>query len=437
MARTVQSSALPAGALEVRNLVFEYPLYRNFALDRLRAVMGLAVPCLQPNVRRVLNEVSFAIKPGEIVSIVGGNGAGKTSLLRVVSGVVGPTAGVVRVGGRVMALLAMGAGFRPMLTGRENLIYSGLLWGLDKRDIEALIPDIGEFSELHDALDQPYFTYSSGMQARLAFSLASRMPADIVILDETLAAGDARFVSKCHSYLKRMHASGKTILFVSHNLGEVARLSSRVIVLEKGGMTFDGDAVEGLKRYERSLARSWSDVKGVSTEGEGLACVSVSVDVKDEGGHGLDVVEIGQRVVVEMTITSPHELGDAFVFLRLNNREGQQFCAYLMPSRWEVLRERSQDRYCYCVDIGAGRTVIAWTLPHWIYGEGRYCWDAYVGPPCESDSPDVSRGHFWRHVGGFASVYGNAYLKGANSVAEMPVESVNVRRPTPPITRDA
>lgn len=437
MARTGQAPALPAGALEVRNLVFEYPLYRNFAIDRLRAVIGLAVPRLQPNVHRVLNEVSFAVKPGEIVSIVGGNGAGKTSLLRVVSGVVGPSGGTVRVGGRVMALLAMGAGFRPMLTGRENLIYSGLLWGLEKREIEALVPEIGEFSELNDALDQPYFTYSSGMQARLAFSLASRMPADIVILDETLAAGDARFVSKCHGYLKRMHASGKTILFVSHNLGEVARLSSRVIVLEKGGVTFDGDVEEGLKRYEHSLAKSWSDVEGMSTEGEGLARVSVSVAVKDEGGRVLDVVEIGQRVVVEMAIASPHELGESFVFLRLNNREGQQFCAYLMLSRWEVLRERSQDRYCYCVDIGAGKTVVAWTLPHWIYGEGRYFWDAYVGPPCESDSPDVSQGRFWRHVGCLATVYGNAYLKGANSVAEMPVESVSVRRPMPPVTCDA
>ncbi|MFM8552518.1 MAG: ABC transporter ATP-binding protein [Nitrospiraceae bacterium] len=430
MANRAQSPTLPAGAVDIRNLTFEYPLYRNLAVDRLRAVIGLAVPRLQPNVQRVLDAVSFAVKPGEIVSIVGSNGAGKTSLLRVVSGVVGPSAGTVSVGGRVMALLAMGAGFRQTLTGRENVIYNGLLWGLDKREVEALLPEIGEFSELKDALDQPYFTYSSGMQARLAFSFASRMPSDIVILDETLAAGDARFVTKCYGYLKQMHASGKTILFVSHNLGEVARLSSRVIVLEQGRVTFDGGVLEGLKQYEHALSKSWSGADGDVMKGEGQEGLSVSVDVRDEAGQALTVVEIGQRVMLEMTIDSSQTRGGSFVFLRLNNRANDRLYSYLMPNRWEALRESLPDRYGYCVDIGTGRTRITWTLPHWICGEGSYVWEAYVGPSCESNAPDVSGGRFWRQLGAVTSIYGNAYLKGAQSVAEMPVERVSVSRLT-------
>src|SRR6266540_6408104 len=149
---------LRPGAIQVDKLALEYPLYRNLVLDRFRALLGSVLPAVKPASHRVLDQISLTINPGEIVGIVGLNGAGKTSLLKVIAGLVSPTEGIVHAGGRVMALLAMGVGFRSTFTGRENLLIGGLLHGLETCDIEDQIPEIAEFSELGEALDQPYFT---------------------------------------------------------------------------------------------------------------------------------------------------------------------------------------------------------------------------------------------------------------------------------------
>src|SRR6185295_15508035 len=153
------------GAIEVRDLVVEYPLYQHVIWDRFRALLGIVVPAWRPRVRRVLDRISFSIQPGETVALVGRNGAGKTSLLKVISGLLSPTTGNVQVNGQLMALLAMGIGFRPAFTGRENLVYCGLLLGLEKKQMLTLVPGIIQFSELETAIDQPFFTYSSGMKA--------------------------------------------------------------------------------------------------------------------------------------------------------------------------------------------------------------------------------------------------------------------------------
>lgn len=421
---------IPSGAIQVRDVVLEYPVYRSVVRDRFRALLGAVMPSLMPPVRRVLDRISFSIEPGEVVGIVGRNGAGKTSLLKVVSGLVSPTEGKAQVGGRIMALLALGVGFRPMYTGRENLMLGGLLLGLETRDIADLIPGIAEFSELGDFLDQPYFTYSSGMRSRLAFALATSVPTDIVILDETLAAGDQRFVAKCYQRLKEIRDSGKTILFVSHNLGEVARLTSRVVVLERGRATFDGEVLEGLKKYEESLVEDSLLAPTISPE---LKDVDVSLAVRNEQGRSLKVVELGQRVAIELTIVAQQDLGDSFVFLRLMTMESSQLYAYLTIRRWETLREIPEQRDS--LYVAAGETTITWTLPHWVCGEGSYFIDAYVGPSCAPDAPDHSRGRFWRHAARLRSVYSNAYLKGACGLAELPVESVAIKMPTAQVRR--
>lgn len=410
----------------MENLALEYPLYRNLVLDRFRALLGSVVPAVKPAVHRVLDRIALAVEPGEVVGLIGLNGAGKTSLLKVISGLVSPTEGAVRVGGRVMALLAMGVGFRPTFTGRENLLIGGLLLGMDTRDIKARMPAIAEFSELGEALDQPYFTYSSGMRARLAFSLATSVPADIVILDETLATGDARFISKCYRRLKEIRAAGKTILFVSHNLGEVARITSRVVLLDRGRMTFDGDVFEGLKLYVDSFAGAGRETDTIHPP---LHDIQVSVQVKDEEGRPLKVVELGRKIAIEMRIASQRELGDSLVFLRVIRMESNELYAYVSTHRWATLREIP--KHPDSVRIGAGETVITWTLPYWTGGEGSYFFDAYVGPACAPNEPDLSAGRFWQQVVRIESSYGNAYLRGACSLAELPVESVTVRTTSP------
>lgn len=421
MSANGEPAMLPPGAIHIEGLVLEYPVYRRLALDRCRALLGAVLPWLSPPYHRVLDRVTLAITPGEVVGVVGLNGAGKTSLLKVIAGLLSPTEGTVRVGGRVMALLAMGVGFRPALTGRQNLLIGGVLFGLDARDITARIQEIAQFSELDEALDQPYFTYSSGMRARLAFSLATSVPADIVILDETLATGDARFISKCYRRLKEIRASGRTILFVSHNLGEVARVTSRILLIDRGRLAFDGDVFEGLKAYEEALAEANQPAHALRSELNG---VTVSVTVRDEQGRPLTLVELGQRVAIEMRIDAQKDLGESWVFLRIITVEGNQLYAYLMPRRGDALRGVSDGKDA--VSIKAGLTTITWTIPFWTGGEGSYFIDAYIGPACDLDAPDISGGRFWRHAVHVSSVYGNAYLKGAASVTEMPVESVSV-----------
>jgi len=417
-----RQSADAVGTIRVTDLVLEYPIYRHLVWDRARALLGAVIRPIRPTAKRVLERVSFVIQPGEIVGIVGRNGSGKTSLLKTIAGATYPDGGHVEVSGRVLALFAAGLGFRPQFTGRENVKYGGLLMGFRRKQIDALLDAVAQFSELGEAMGQPFFTYSSGMRSRLAFSLAISTPSDIVILDETLAAGDQRFVAKCYQQIKEMRSSGKTILFVSHNLGEVARLTSRVMVLDQGRLAFDGDVFEGLAFYERLLLEGAMPEGGASEEKD----VQVSLALKDESGHPVQMVEIGQRLAVELTIDARQNLGERFVFLRLISMESNQVYAYLMPRRWQTLRAMPQERDSVVVD--KGETTIAWVIPSWTGGEGGYFFDVYIGPPCSPEAPDLSSGQFWRHARNFMSVYGNAYLKGACSTAELPVETVRVTR---------
>lgn len=410
------------GTVRVIDLVLEYPIYRHLVWDRARALLGAVIRPIRPTAKRVLERVSFVIQPGEVVGIVGRNGSGKTSLLKTIAGATYPDGGRVEVSGRTLALFAAGLGFRPQFTGRENVKYGGLLLGFRREQIAALLDDVARFSELGEALDQPFFTYSSGMRSRLAFSLAISTPSDIVILDETLAAGDQRFVTKCYRQIKEMRKSGKTIVLVSHNLGEVARLTSRVLVLDQGCLIFDGDVFEGLTIYERLLLAGMAPEPARSEEKE----IQVSLILKDESGRPLPMVEIGQRLTVELTIDARQNLGDQFVFLRLISMENNQVYAYLMPKRWQTLQAMSRERDSVVVE--KGQTTITWAVPAWTGGEGGYFFDIYIGPPCPSEAPDLSSGQFWRHAANFMSVYGNAYLKGACSMAELPVEAVRVTR---------
>lgn len=411
------------GTIDVQDLVVEYPLYRHVILDRFRALLGIVIPAWRPSARQILNGISFSIQPGETVALVGRNGAGKTSLLKVISGLLSPTAGNVQVNGQLMALLAMGIGFRPAFTGRENLVYCGLLLGLEKQQIYELIPEIIQFSELAAVIDQPFFTYSSGMKARLAFALAAAVPADIVILDETLAVGDSKFVTKCYRRLREIEKSGKTIVMVSHQLGEIARLASRVVVLDGGKIVYDGNVLDGLRVYEEILA----DAVVGKEQPSGYGLLGVAVKVYDDRGEEAGYVSVGQPLKVELTVRSPHAIRDQFVVLRLNDIERGQLCSYLMPSRWAALGQRGEAGHDN-IFMGAGETRVTWTVPHWVAGEGVYSFDVYLGPPTDLATLDLSQGRFWIAVGKLAVRYGNDWLRGSTAAVEIPVSGVQVSR---------
>ena len=197
-----------------------------------------------------LREASFEIQQGESVAVVGRNGAGKSTLLSMVAGTVYPTSGKVTVVGRVGPLLELGAGFHSDLTGRENIRLNGVLLGLSPEQVDARYDDIAEYAELGTFIDAPISTYSVGMRARLGFSVIAHLDPDVLILDEVLGVGDARFKEKCTKTLRELHAQGKTIFVVSHSVRPLKELCNKALWIEQGQVRAFGKAEEILPLYE-------------------------------------------------------------------------------------------------------------------------------------------------------------------------------------------
>jgi len=196
-----------------------------------------------------LRNLSFKIDKGESVGIIGRNGAGKSTLLKLIANVSQPTVGVVKITGRVAPLIELGAGFHPELTGRENIILNGVILGLKEKEIEAKVDDIVDFSEIPDFIDVPIKYYSSGMYLRLAFAVAIYTEPEIILMDEILSVGDARFQKKCMKRMKEFKKEGVTMILVSHSGEQVKQFCERVLYLNQGKLVYDGEVDKGLEMY--------------------------------------------------------------------------------------------------------------------------------------------------------------------------------------------
>ena len=196
-----------------------------------------------------LNDVNFEIKRGEVVGIIGHNGAGKSTLLKILSRITEPSAGRVEIRGRVASLLEVGTGFHPELTGRENVFLNGTILGMTRREIGRQFDAIVDFAGVEKFLDTPVKRYSSGMTVRLGFAVAAHLDPEILIVDEVLAVGDIEFQNRCIGKMQSVADSGKTVLFVSHNLGSIRSLTTRTVVLAGGRMIFDGSTADGVACY--------------------------------------------------------------------------------------------------------------------------------------------------------------------------------------------
>lgn len=224
--------------------------YRVFDDQRSR-LLHAVLPARTKGMQEVwaLKDINFEIKRGEAVAIIGRNGGGKSTLLEILTGTLTPTTGIVKVNGRVSALLELGSGFNPEYSGRDNVILNGLLLGLSKDDILSRFGEIEAFAEIGPAIDRPVKTYSSGMMMRLAFAVQVLCDPDILIIDEALSVGDFFFQQKCMSYIRGLCAKGVTLLFVSHDMGTVRDLCTRAVYLQQGRLAWSGEVTAAVQRY--------------------------------------------------------------------------------------------------------------------------------------------------------------------------------------------
>ncbi len=256
-----------------------------------------------------LRDVSFEVQRGESLGIIGPNGAGKSTILKLLSGITTPTSGEITIEGRLSALIEVGSGFHPELTGRENIFLSGAILGMRRREIAAKLYSIVEFAGLRQFLDVPVKRYSSGMYVRLGFSIAAHLEPDILLLDEVLAVGDAAFQAKCMDRVKELERAGTTIVFISHDLNAVERVCNRVILMQQGQIECIGSPQEVIKRYKHAGDTSISGPRGLGPErkwhdlaaapSNGIVRLR-SVRVRTEDGRTIPTIDIRHPVGIEL-----------------------------------------------------------------------------------------------------------------------------------------
>ena len=264
-------------AIELRNM----SKYFKVEYDKANTLKDKLLHWNRHNVERhqVLNNINLNIRKGETVALIGTNGSGKSTLLKLMTKIIFPNTGEITTNGKLTSLLELGAGFHQDFTGRENIYFNASIFGLTRKDIEARIDDIIEFSELGTFIDNPVRTYSSGMYMRLAFSVAINVDADILLIDEILAVGDQHFQDKCYKKLEELKNSGKTIVIVTHSLDVVKKLCHRAIWIYKGEVRLDGDPVYVIDEYLDQVAKDHKEERKKAIEsGKGKGRASITID---------------------------------------------------------------------------------------------------------------------------------------------------------------
>lgn len=316
-------------ALIVENVGKAYAKYAT-ELHRFARWFGLAgAPASE---HWVIRHVAFRVDPGEAVALIGANGAGKSTVLKMITGTTRPTEGSVFVNGRISALLELGLGFNSELTGRENVVHAAGLMGIPQGRIDELMPKIEAFAEIGEYFDQPMRAYSSGMHMRVAFSVATAIRPDILIVDEALAVGDAYFVHKCFQKIREFRDAGTTLLIVSHDASAVQALCHRAILLDGGRMILDAPPQQVLDYYNalvaekenRTIRTESSSTGQIATESGSGEAIIESVQLLDSEGRPLEYVDVGQPVTLRTRVKVAARIDSLVYGYMLRDRLGQQ-----------------------------------------------------------------------------------------------------------------
>ena len=317
------------GTISVRDLGKAYKQYPTRSARLAEWLIPFGPP--RHAQKWVLQGLNFEVKPGEAIGIIGMNGAGKSTLLKMITGTTEPTTGSVKVTGRIAALLELGMGFHPDFTGRQNAIMAGQLLGLSADDMRSLMPEIEAFAEIGDYIDQPVRVYSSGMQMRLAFSVATAKRPDILIVDEALSVGDNYFQHKSFDRIRAYNKLGTTLLIVSHDKGAVQGICDRAILLSGGSVAMQGSPETVMDYYNAMIAeRDPAKVQQVlghdgnvqTISGTGEARV-VKATLCDEDGKPVEVVKVGQALQVQVEVEAFADLPELVFGYQIKDRLGQ------------------------------------------------------------------------------------------------------------------
>lgn len=318
--------------IELRNISKKYKVYSSKS-DRLKEWLSFGRSTRHREFW-ALKDIDLSIASGSVFGIVGMNGAGKSTLLKILTGTTFPTEGTFSIKGRMASLLELGTGFHPELTGRENVLINGRLLGLEDDEIASKMDEIIAFCELQDFFDKPVRTYSSGMYVRLAFSMATSVDPDVLIIDEALSVGDAYFQQKCMRRLREFKAKGTTILFVSHDAGAIKMLCDQVALLDQGRLLHCGDPQDMIEMYNALLSKK--DGQGaeylinrgeLSQEAEGLSFGNLKAEIKkiqlqNTEGEPVVAVVAGQQVKLDIQIAFNSKVESPTIGILIQDKMG-------------------------------------------------------------------------------------------------------------------
>lgn len=313
-------------AIEVHNITKKFRVY----LDKGHTLKELALFSKRRKFeeRNVLKDISFEVKKGEAIGLIGHNGCGKSTTLKLLTRIMYPDSGTIEMRGRVSSLIELGAGFHPDMSGRQNIYTNASIFGLTRREIEGRLEQIIEFSELRDFIDNPVRTYSSGMYMRLAFAVAINVDADILLIDEILAVGDANFQAKCFNKLKQIKAEGTTIVIVSHGLGQIEEFCERTIWIHDGKIQEEGNPRDVHPHYMAYMGQLRQDIAPASAQenkgersGNGFVRIKEAESlVKSENGRNL--YKTGDQITIRISYEVKQKVEDVTIGFEIRNAEG-------------------------------------------------------------------------------------------------------------------
>lgn len=319
-----------------------------------------------------LRDVSFQVDAGEVVGIVGRNGAGKSTLLKVLSRITYPTSGSVKAIGRMASLLEVGTGFHEELTGRENIYLNGSIMGMKRREIDSRMDEIVAFAGVERFLDTPIKRYSSGMRMRLGFAVAAHLDPDILLVDEVLAVGDTQFQKKCLDTMSELHSSGRTVLFVSHNMAAVENLCQRAIWIDNGRIRLDGPTSEVIKAYMTTFAtaqRGGASLEHVESRiGSGDARFT-GVEFLDACGRPVNFVRSGDHITIRIHFRVRTAVRDVLVGVEINTDMGMRLVA-----------TNNYATGFHVTEAGPGETYMDLEIDFLNLMPGRYFLSLWLGP---------------------------------------------------------